>query len=180
MAKDAKAQIDQFFRKLNGFVMKDVPAIVRQSGVEYFKGSFDRKAFDGKPWAPHSKRYKPKSGSLMVKSSKLVNSISGTIKPDRVTFNAGNSKTPYARIHNEGGTINRAARSELFVRNRFTKGKKAKAFGGMGLYKKGTTKGRGLSFKAYSITMPKRQFIGPAAELNTLIMDRIKLKFKTP
>lgn len=175
MAKDAKAQIDQFFKKLNGFVQKEVPKIVRQTGEEYFKDSFNRKGFDGKPWAPHSKKYKPKNGSLMVKSSNLQKSITSTIKPDRVTFYAGNSKVPYARIHNEGGIIKRAARSEIFIRNRSSNGRFR------GLKKKEKYKsGRGLSFKAYSITMPKRQFIGPAAELNTLIMDRIKLKFKTP
>jgi|GEM_PF-113150 len=178
MANKAQAQIDQFFRKLNGFVDKDVPAIIRQSGVEYFKGSFTRKAFDGVAWAPHSKKYKPKGGSLMVKSSKLLNSISGTIKPDRVTFNGGNSRTPYARIHNEGGTINRAARSELFIRNRYTKGAKSKAFGGMGLYKKGTTAGKGLTFKAYTVNMPQRQYMGYAKELNVIIMERIKVKFQ--
>lgn len=179
MANKAQAQIDRFFKKINAFVDKDVPAIIRQSGVEYFKGSFTRKAFDGIAWAPHSTKYKPKGGSLMVKSSKLMNSISGTIKPDRVTFNAGNSKVPYAKIHNEGGVINRAARSETFQRNRYSKGPKSKAFGGLGLFKKGTTAGKGLSFKAYTINIPQRQYMGYAKELNVIIIERIKAKFQS-
>jgi hypothetical protein len=66
---------------------------------------------------------------------------------------------PYARVHNEGETINRPARSETFVRNRYTKGPKSKYFGGQGAYKKGTTPGQGLSFKAYSYQMPARPFL---------------------
>lgn len=69
--------------------------------------------------------------------------------------------------------INKAARSETFVRNRYTKGPKSKAFGGMGLFKKGTTAGKGLTFKAHSVTIPQRQFMGKSAMLNAKIMTRL-------
>lgn len=183
MAKDAKAQIDSFFRKYNSFFQKDAPAIVAKSAVEYFKGSFTRKAFDRKPWPALSKKYKPKRGSMMVRSSKLMNSIRDTLTTrEKVVISAGNGRVPYARIHNEGGIINRAARSDFFKRNRYTKGKKSKAFGGMGLYKKGTTplaKGeRGLSFKAYQIKIPPRQFMGHSRELNRIIIGRFREAYK--
>jgi phage gpG-like protein len=58
----------------------------------------------------------------------------------------------YAGIHNQGGVISRAARSETFVRNRYEKGKRK------GLFKKGTTPGQGFTFGNYVIDMPQRQF----------------------
>ncbi|MCH7400114.1 phage virion morphogenesis protein [Belliella sp. DSM 107340] len=179
MAKDANAQLDKFFREHNKFFDNKAPAIISKTAVEYYKDSFRRKGFDGNQWAPYSKRYKPKGGSLMVKSSKLVNSIREAERtPNKVVISAGNSKVPYARIHNEGGEIRKAARSETFIRNRHTKGKKAKAFGGMGLYKKGTTAGKGLTFKAHVIQMPKRQYMGAAIQLNQNIIARIKAAYK--
>lgn len=175
----AEQQINKFFAKHQKFFQKDAPAIIAKTAVEYYKESFRTKGFDGKPWPALSKRYKPKRGSMMVRSSKLMNSIRDTqTTPERVVISAGNSQIPYARIHNEGGQIQRAARSEIFVRNRHTRGKKAKAFGGMGLYKKGTTAGKGLTFKAYTVRIPQRQFMGHALALNKRIIDRFKAAYQ--
>src|SRR5690606_17386526 len=116
---------------------------------------------------------------MMVRSSNLMNSIRDTLTtPERVVISAGNSQIPYARIHNEGGEIQRAAHSEIFVRNRHTRGQKAKAFGGMGLYKKGTKAGKGLTFKAHSISIPQRQYMGYAIELNKRIITRFKAAYQ--
>lgn len=172
--KSPEAQLNQFFQKQNRFFSKDIPAIISKTSVEYFKESFRAKSFDGKPWPSLSKRYKPKRGSMMVRSSKLMNSIRDTeTTATKVVISAGNSRVPYAKIHNEGGVIQKAARSETFVRNRYTRGAKSKAFGGLGLYKKGTKAGQGLTFKAHQINMPKRQFMGYAFELNERIIRRI-------
>lgn len=179
MSSKAALQIDSFFRKHQKFFREDAPAIIAKTAVEYYKGSFRTKSFDGKPWPALSKRYKPTRGSMMVRSSKLMNSIRDTqTTPDKVVISAGNSQIPYARIHNEGGVINRAARSELFVRNRYTRGKKAKAFGGKGLFKKGTSAGRGLTFRASQVRMPQRQYLGYATDLNKRIIDRFKAAYK--
>ncbi len=172
--KSPEAMINQFFQRQRPFFDKQIPAIISKTSVEYYKEAFQKKGFDGKPWPALSKSYKPKRGSMMIRSSKLMNSIRDTeTTASKVVISAGNSKIPYAKIHNEGGTINRGARTETFVRNRYKKGAKSKAFGGLGLYKKGTTAGRGLSFKAFTVNMPKRQFLGYAFELNERIMTRI-------
>ncbi|HMR18392.1 MAG TPA: hypothetical protein PKA53_03750, partial [Sphingobacterium sp.] len=73
--------------------------------------------------------------------------------------------------------INRAARSETFIRNRHTTGKKGKMFGGMGAFKKGTTPGQGQTYKAYSITMPVRKFLGPHPKLKQHLETVIKDEF---
>jgi len=165
---------DKFDQAFSAF-----PDIIAETAVEHFKEGFISKSWEGVPWAPYkNKKREPKKGSLMMRTNNLFSSIRPSeVNPSLVTISAGSPKVPYARIHNEGGVINKAARSETFVRNRYTKGKKAKAFGGMGLYKGGTKAGKGLTFKAHSITMPQRQFMGVSASLNLRIMNRLKAAF---
>lgn len=163
--KNAEAQLNRFFQNQSKFFGKEIPAIISKTSVEYYKESFRNKAFDGKQWPALSKRYKPKRGSMMIRSSKLMNSIRDSeTTASRVVISAGNSKIPYAKIHNEGGTIQRAARSELFIRNRNKASNR---------FRKGTKSGRGLTFKASQVTIPRRQFMGYAFELNERIIRRI-------
>ncbi|MCH5690024.1 hypothetical protein LWM68_40865 [Niabella sp. W65] len=79
-------------------------------------------------------------------------------------YGFGSLGVPYASIHNQGGQISQAARSETFVRNRYKRGAKGKMFGGMGHLKR-YYQGRGQSYKARVINMPKRQFIGASPAL---------------
>ncbi|GJQ32625.1 MAG: hypothetical protein HBSAPP04_14640 [Ignavibacteriaceae bacterium] len=69
----------------------------------------------------------------------------------------------YAPIHQFGGTIERAARSETFKRKRWTKDKFTKK-GELiqkrkGQFRKGTTAGQGFTMKAHTITIPARPYL---------------------
>lgn len=162
------AWFNRFDRRMN----EDVPNIIAETANEYYKESFIRKSWDNSPWAA-TKKINNK-GSLMVRSGALVASIRpSTVSPSRVTISAGSSKVPYARVHNEGGLITRAGRSETFTRNRSTRR------GRTGQFKRGTTRGEGFTFKAYSYNMPKRQFMGHSAIINRLIITRIKQRFNS-
>lgn len=92
--------------------MQQVAELAAATGVSYFKGSFRRKGFAGKAWPP-AKSYragKRRSGSLMVQSAALMNSIrTAEATPERVVWAAGNDKVPYAQVHNEGGRAGRGA-----------------------------------------------------------------------
>lgn len=88
-------------------------------------------------------------GQILIVSSQLVNSIqeffSGTVA------GAGTNKI-YAAIQNFGGTISQHPRSELFVRNRVTKGKNK------GRFARGTKPGKGVTTGSRTITIPARPF----------------------
>lgn len=163
--------IDSSFSQLQNFLSIQVPQIVLQTAQESFKQNFNKKSFDGNLW-PETK--KPvKKGTLMVRSRALLNSVRGTVvSSSLVRMIAGSPEVPYARIHNEGGKISRAARSETFTRNRAKAGKRK------GQFRKGTSDGQGFSFKAYSYNMPQRQFMGPSAQLSKEIKDNIAAAFK--
>jgi phage gpG-like protein len=73
-------------------------------------------------------------------------------KYDAESASVGTNKI-YGRIHQEGGTIKIAARSEIFKRNRYKRGSKK------GKFKKGTTPGRGNTIKSSLIKIPARPFL---------------------
>lgn len=166
---EGKEKINIFFKGQQQFFDKAVPSIVAETATEYYKEAFKVKAWDGKAWQGHSKSYNPRGGSLMVKSGILLNSIRPVKEtPEVVEINAGNSKTPYAQIHNEGGTIVRNPRSETFKRNRSSRGRRA------GKFKRGTTAGQGFTFKKTTINMPRRQYMGYAVALRRRMITRFK------
>ena len=163
-----KQKIAVAFKSQREFFDYQAFLIVSESAVETYKDAFRLKAWDGTPWAALSPGYNPGYGEMMVRDTNLVNSIRPTVEePDRVIISAGNSKVPYARIHNEGGVIVKYARSETFNRNRFKSGKT------QGKYKKGTTKGQGFTFKEHTIVMPQRQYMGYGLHLKRYMSGRL-------
>jgi phage gpG-like protein len=97
----------------------------------------------------------------MMRTNALFNSVRpGIISPNLVTINAGNSRVPYARIHNEGGRVSGQRNIRAYTNRNF-----------MG-------KGKAVAIRAHSrrvdYTMPKRQFMGKHPQLLTLIKNRFK------
>lgn len=144
-------ELENYFAELPEQIMGAVPDIVAETASEYFRESFTLKEFDKKPWA---KAKKTKStGSLMVESGNLVNSIRpALVSREKVILSAGNDKAPYAQVHNKGytGPVN------IMAHTRKTK--------------KGFT-----DVKAHTIkqNIPQRQFLGESAELMDMIKERI-------
>lgn len=173
MSNQFQIALENFFARFNQHFDENVPAIIAETANEYYRESFVKKSFDGKPWPALSKSYKPKRGTMMVRSANLVNSIRpGTVSPSLVTMRAGNSKVPYARVHNEGETINRKARETVVTHKKYKSGK----YKGKTLFAKNNkraTYSQKASIGAYSYNMPQRQFMGHAKELNQRIVKRI-------
>lgn len=144
-------ELNRFLRRIPDTIIEDAADIVADTATEYFKESFTRKGFDGNPWEPA--RHPKSTGSLLVDSGALVNSIRPTvITPQRVVISAGNDKVTYARIHNEGydGPVNVRAHTR-------------------------TQHGRPVNVRAHQrmISVIKRQFMGKVDELSRLIYDRL-------
>ena len=142
-----------------GFTGKDfAPAIVSETAVEYYKERFAVKGFDGSPWIPGRPK---KSGSLLVQSGNLMNSIRPAyVGPDKVVISAGNAQVPYAQVHNEGFEGDVAIQS--YVRSTKGKANKKKADAGDA---PGTVKAH-----TRHMNIPKRQFMGYSRDM----ADRIK------
>jgi phage gpG-like protein len=158
-------RIELFFKQVTDRidrVHQDLPKVIGNEAVNFAIDNLEKQSWEGKPWAKRKSK-KDTGRALLVKSGRLKRSprvISSA--PGKVTVG---SDVPYAAVHNNGGSIERSARSETFVRNRYTRGEKGKMFGGMGAYKKGTSAGQGLTFKAYGYQMPERRFLGASPQL---------------
>lgn len=169
-------RINVLFDRLTAKITEKIPGIIAETAIEYFQQSFYTKSFDGVEWLDAKNKKIPRE-RLMLKSTFLMRSIQApVITPSQVIISAGNYKVPYAKIQNEGGTIFHPARSETFERNRYSRGPKAKLFGGEGAFKAGIKTDkiyRGHTYKSYTVTIPQRQFMGRSAELNQRIKERI-------
>lgn len=167
---DNKRKIEAFFSRMRNKIINDIPAIVGETAREVFRENILKGSFDGVPWKPlspdylaHKKRNKEK---ILYYNGLLFSSIRYTTEPGKVIVSAGSSKVPYARIHNEGLTVNTIANVGSYSRNKYQVSKRGKRkLSGTVTVKAHTRK--------MEYTMPKRQFLGYSSELNTLVRQRI-------
>ena len=93
--------LENYLTTLPDKILDRVSSIVAETATEYYKRRFTEKAFDGNPWAPP--RIPKKTGSLLIDSGKLLNSIRPAyVGRDKVVISAGNDQVDYAKVHNEG------------------------------------------------------------------------------
>ena len=83
-------------------LIKNIMDDIRVELTDEFDKNFERKAFFDRPWTPLSPDYHPKDGSMLERTGALRHSIRPHINNNTLTYT---SSTPYATIHNEGGTI---------------------------------------------------------------------------
>ena len=145
-------KIDKLLENRMEEIMQGTAQIVAETSVEYFQNTFRTKKFDGNPWAPP--RVPKRSGSLLVQSGALLNSIRPVlVSPERIVIAAGNEKVDYAQIHNEGfkGSVTVPAHIRHTRRGDQT-----------------------VRQHTRSVNIPRRQFIGNARELETELQKRIE------
>lgn len=156
----------QFQQKVNA-VQQRLPDIVGTEVVNSSLDNFRSESFFGEKW--EERKDKKNKRKLLVKTGALQRSP--RIVSSMIGHVVVGSDIPYASVHNNGDTINRTARSETFIRNRYKKGTKK------GLFKRGTTSGQGMTFKSYSYSMPVRKFLGSHPKIKSHLKTVIKEEF---
>lgn len=163
----------QITTDLQRAIKQIIPNKVKQIGLLHFDNSFKEQGFTGGvylPWQKLKKKGRRNKGrAILIKSGRLRRSIRARLEPNKVIFS---TDVPYAQIHNEGGIIQRHAMSRLYIQSRTKRGKNK------GRFKRGTTPGRGTTTGAYTIRIPKRQFMGPSTKLNRNIIAMIETELK--
>jgi len=157
----------------------EIDSMVNSMGVmakNHFTANFRKQGFEDETVIPWQKRKKEDVGRgiLIGKGSgRLKRSIAFRKKGKwAVVINTGN--IPYAKIHNEGGIINKGASTKVlnfnkkggFQRQR-TERQRAK-----------TSYSQKVSIGSHTILMPKRQFIGYSGKLNRQIISSFSSKIK--
>ena len=157
---DAIARITETVRTLS-------PKIGNEA-VNFFKDNFRKQGWQGATFQPWPKRKhetkKSKGRPILIQSGAMERGIQVKEATEESTTVGTDGNIPYSRIHNEGGQIVQAARSETFVRNRLKKGARK------GRFASGVTTGQGFTFKERIINIPQRQYMGDSPVLR----DRIE------
>jgi phage virion morphogenesis protein len=139
---------------------RDLSPLTKKISETMYRAVMKNFAQEGRPkWkklAKRTRRQRNKKGytGKILQRTGGGSGLKGSIQAayDSSSATVGTNKI-YGRIHQEGGTINIAARSEIFKRNRYSRGAKK------GKFKKGTTAGRGSTFKNSMIKIPARPFL---------------------
>lgn len=140
--------------------MRSLPKLVAEEAAEYSRRRFAEKNFDGKPWKPLSKNYRPTRGTLLVRSGALLNSVRVvSVSQEKVVIGAGNSKVPYAQVHNEGFSGSVVVKTH----SRRMKG------------------GKTVRVKSHNrrMNIPRRQFMGNCPELERKLKTVSEQLFKS-
>lgn len=177
--KDTKKVIKELQRRIDRYIrltLKDI----KTEAKEEFDRNFQRQAFFNEKWK--RRRYvRDETRGILQQSSTLRKSIRAEI----IEGNKGvafTSSVPYARIHNEGGTITvtRRMKGYFWIKYREAMGKKGYTLKGELRRNK---KNRELSSDAEfyramalkkagsKIVIPRRQFIGAHPDLEKLLLE---------
>lgn len=184
---ESKRITDDLQQRINRLVRRTLDNI-RVEAAEEFDRNFEREAFFTEKWA-RRKHNDDQSRGLLVRTGNLRRSITAEVTDrDSVVFS---SALPYARIHNEGGTITVTRKMKAYFWWRYhtlTGGTAADGFSNRLQRKRDGTlrnnrKNRALTAEAEfcramalkkagsKITIPKRQFIGNHPDLEKLLKE---------
>lgn len=164
----AQQQINNWFSNFEHRFNNAVPNIIAETATEYYQDRFNKEEWDGVAWKPLNKEYASKktrgAGRILTASGILQRSIRPTtVSSSRITISAGNSKVPYARIHNNGGRVSGVRRVRSYTNKNF-----------MGKGKPVNIKGHNRSV---NYVIPQRQFMGHSTHLNKILRNRLTLAF---
>ncbi len=161
------------FQKIGKKMIDNAGRIASVEALNFFTAAFEKHGWTDtafQPW-PTRKADGEAGGNLMMPTGNLRDSLQ-ILSRSRLRIVFG-THVPYAKIHNEGGTLNIpiTQKSRKFFWYMYQKTKQSK-WKWMALTKKGNL----------SITMPKRQFIGHSETLmkhiHTLWCKRLETEFK--
>lgn len=145
-----------------------------QYAVEWTQSNFKRQQWEGVPWPKRKRETRRSKGKqILVNTGKLYRSIQVV---DAKNF--GSLGIPYARIHNYGGSIEQAARSDNFVHPRYKRGRDKGRFKRGKIKPSGTGSAGRFSFRARTIGMPQRKFIGATPALKQYIVQGANIYLK--
>lgn len=155
--------------------LDQLPNIIGREIVNYSLDAFKQQAWDGKPWEARKKNTRKNTGKpILIGKGQLRNNIDVIRYTNNSVVVGVWNHVPYARIHNEGGVINRSAREEKFVRPRYIRTERKGQFRRMKFEEKNQSDKQGFKYKAYQIHIPQRRFLGVTNELRKQVNQRAK------
>jgi phage gpG-like protein len=165
-------------KELHRYANNVLPKQAKDMGLHFFKSRFRAQGWldnSFKPWPKRKRVDKKRPGrAILMDRGKLRNSIRANVNGDTIIFG---TDVPYAKVHNEGGTITIGARNQIIAHKRYRRGKhKGKVL--FSKNNKDASFAKKVSIKTRTIKMPQRQFMGESAHLNKVINRKIESELK--
>jgi phage gpG-like protein len=153
------------------------PKLVKAMGIlarDHFRLNFKKQGFDDsgvKAWKKRSFEMPGKSRSVLTQRGKLRDSIEYRVSASSTIIS---SRQPYARIHNDGGTlpVTRKMRSFFWAMYYQAKGASKQPNAEALIWRNMAMK------KGNTITIPQRQFMGHSQNMNKKIDRLVKQTLK--
>lgn len=158
-------QLEQHINRLKPLLLAQMGAVA----LDFVHENFDMQGFQGavfQPWAPRQSRDKKRPGRAILVDSAHLKNANRIVRQGVEDIVIGNNM-PYARIHNEGGTIHHPARTGTLAFRFKDKGYNRRVFAGTqtaGQRKKITSMWRG-DIGAHDTQMTQRRFMGDSPVL---------------
>jgi phage gpG-like protein len=158
---------NQLFREIEQF-KRDIPRIAGVEAVNFFKNSFRNQGWTDRSleaWKPRKKLSNRRSDNraILVKSGALKRSI--RVDRYRGGKNSGAvtivSEMPYAKIHNEGGTI----KGNALIKPHIRRSRRGKS----------NVKSHN---RRINIMISKRKFMGQSATLDDIIINSLERRLR--
>lgn len=184
MAKSNKFNLKQAEQKARKALEAAIVDVGNTAKV-FFVESFRKQGFDDKSvehWKPRKKKtYRTKSGKVVDDTTRAILVKTGDLRRSIIRNPANraaltikiSTDLPYAKIHNDGGTINKEGFAGLMyyreVATNLATKKTLKRFArrtNKGRIANRATHAMEVNVGAHTINMPKRQFMGDSYNLN--------------
>jgi phage gpG-like protein len=159
-----------FTRKLDALAnaYHRLPTEVAALAVKFSKERFRDQAWHDTARQPWKKHKVPRKGGKNISQTLLVGPGSGRLKKSIREIYSDNTKViigsdvPYAKIHNEGGTIKTTVQVKEHDRTRNGRKERVKAHS-----------------RKMNLTIPQRQFIGNSERLERELLTLVETKMAT-
>lgn len=160
--------------KLNN-ALAGLPLVLANAAVNWTLENYKKQQWNGTAWPGRKRETKKSRGrQLLVQSGRLRRGIQ--VVGDN---SFGVLGVPYARIHNEGGSISQSGRSNNYVQNRYKRGANKGKFKKGKLAPSGSGAGGRFSFGDRNINIPQRKFIGNSPQLRQHLIETAKAHIKS-
>lgn len=159
--------------RIASYINDIAPAMVVQKTLRFIDGNFRAQGWQGATFKAWQKQ-KVRKGTILIMTGRLRRGTNYTTNGrGEVRFY---NNVPYARIHNEGGTINATQQVRGFTRRRFNTDEISAPGARKAKFAKtqtGESQVRGFT-RVMKTTMPQRQFMPYEGHESPVLNDSIK------
>ena len=160
---------------------EELPKVLANQAQTFFTNSWKNQAWEGQPWKEVKRRqegtpeykYPAKKGlgrrtrAILVGAGRLRRAVASSIRSQEFSRIRLVVDLPYAQIQNDGGNINKSARSGIVHFNKRGKFANAK-------HDKNYSHSGNVEIGAHDINMPARTFMKDSPTLRTMQQTKIK------